>query len=62
MKRLVPFLDYWFVRACLWCVEYELAIARSTGRNPDNIEKLNNDENFWTLQLWYAEQNLRGAA
>lgn len=37
----------YFYAFMLWLVEVELAIARSTGRNPAQIRALTNDRERW---------------
>jgi hypothetical protein len=39
----------WFIRMNLWFLRYDLAIARSTGRNPDNIAAISSAINEWEL-------------
>ncbi len=46
-----------FYRALLALTRYELAIARSTGRNPANIAALSADELRWQQAIFLAEVN-----
>lgn len=44
-----------FYSFMVWATEFELAIARSTGRNPENINKLQSELQKWQLALWEIE-------
>lgn len=41
----------WFIRINLWFLNYDLAVARSTGRNPTNIAAISGAINEWDLIL-----------
>lgn len=45
----------YFYRTMIWLTEFELAIARSTGRNHDNIEQLQRDLSGWELDLFKVQ-------
>jgi hypothetical protein len=46
-----------FYRAMLWLAELELAIARSTGRNPADLPALRADVGRWEHALLMTELN-----
>jgi hypothetical protein len=46
-----------FYAFMLWMASFELAIARSTGRNPDNIDQLQREESKWQHELTLTEIN-----
>ena len=46
-----------FYSLLLWMAEFELAVARSTGRNPDNIRALQADVDRWQHALLMQELN-----
>lgn len=46
-----------FYAALLWLAELELAIARSTGRNPASIHALQADVDRWAHALLMQELN-----
>lgn len=41
-----------FYRFMVWATMFELAIARSTGRNLDSINHLQQRLQYWELALW----------
>jgi hypothetical protein len=41
----------------LWWSRVDLAIAKSTGRNPANIEQLQKEESRWQHELLMVELN-----
>lgn len=41
----------------LFFAEFDLAIARSTGRNPANIGQLQDEVHKWQKCLWDLEMN-----
>lgn len=47
----------YFYAFLLWMTQFELAIARSTGRNPANIEQLQREEEKWQHALLMVELN-----
>ena len=47
-----------FYTLLLWMTRFELAIARSTGRNPANLAQLQREELVWERELWNAEHPL----
>ena len=49
----------WFIRMNLWFLRYDLAIARSTGRNPDNISAISGAITEWELLEWQKEWQLK---
>jgi hypothetical protein len=46
-----------FYTLLLWLAEFDLAIARSTGRNPDHIRALQADVDRWQHALLMLELN-----
>lgn len=46
-----------FYSFLLWLTEFDLAIARSTGRNPDHIQALQADRARWQHALLMLEIN-----
>lgn len=48
-----------FAHLMLWLTRFDLAIARSTGRNPDNIAQLQKEESEWELALFNQEWRLK---
>ena len=46
-----------FYSLLLWMAEFELAVARSTGRNPDSIRSLQADVARWQHALLMTEIN-----
>ena len=46
-----------FYALLLWLAEFELAIARSTGRNPADIQTLQADVDRWQHALLMTEIN-----
>lgn len=46
-----------FYSLLLWLAEFELAIARSTGRNPANVHALQSDVDRWQHALLMLEMN-----
>jgi len=49
----------WFILMNIWFLNYDLAIARSTGRNPDNIASISGAINEWELMLWQKEWSVK---
>lgn len=47
----------YFYAVLLWLTQYELAIARSTGRNPANVAALQGEEQTWAKCLWELDVN-----
>jgi hypothetical protein len=45
----------YFYALMLWLTEFELAITRSTGRNPENIRRLTQDYNRWLCEVQLCE-------
>jgi hypothetical protein len=37
------YFEKWFYETMLWFMEFELAVAKSTGRNPDHVRTLRLD-------------------
>ena len=48
-----------FYRFMLWCLRHEIVIARSTGRNPANIQQLQREISELELKQWELEINSR---
>ena len=48
-----------FYRCMLWCLRHEIVIARSTGRNPANIQQLQREISELELKQWELEINSR---
>ena len=48
-----------FTRLMLWIVRFDLAIARSTGRNPTHIAQLQKEESEWELALFNETWRLK---
>ena len=46
-----------FYRVVLWLLELELAIARSTGRNPHQIERLQQECDDYSLLIFKLRIN-----
>lgn len=46
-----------FYTILLWAAEFELAIARSTGRNPDSIYALQSDVDRWQHAMLMCQLN-----
>ena len=46
-----------FYSALLWMAEFELAIARSTGRDPASIHALQTDADRWQHAILMLELN-----
>ena len=44
----------YFYAAALFLIRFDLAIARSTGRNPANIMQLSAEESEYEYLLWKA--------
>lgn len=44
---------------CLWFLRIDLMIARSTGRNPDNIAAISAAIDEWEMVLWREEWKVR---
>ena len=44
-----------FYRFMVWATSFELSIARSTGRNPNNVAQLSTDLSKWEGELWKRE-------
>ena len=49
----------YFYRFMLWCLRHEIVIARSTGRNPANIQQLQREISELELKQWELEINNR---
>ena len=49
----------WFFRFNLWSLRYDLKIARSTGRSPQNIAAIAGAISEWELLLWQKEWSLK---
>ena len=49
----------YFYRFMLWCLRHEIIIARSTGRNPANIQQLQREISELELKQWELEINSR---
>ena len=47
-----------FYAFMLWMTRFDLAIARSTGRNPANIAQLQREELVWERELWNCQHRL----
>jgi hypothetical protein len=50
----------YFYAMMSWFAEFELAIARSSGRNPDDIARLSTDYQRWQAEL--QRERIRGLA
>ena len=48
----------WFIRFNLWSLRYDLKIARSTGRSPQNIAAIAGAISEWELVLLRCEMKL----
>lgn len=49
--RWLFFNEVAFCKWMLWCLHAEIKIARSTGRDPRNVEQLNTEIHDYELQL-----------
>jgi hypothetical protein len=47
-----------FYRLMLYMTRFELAIARSTGRNTANLAQLQREELVWERELWNCQHRL----
>lgn len=45
----------YFYQMMLYLTEFELAIAKSTGRNPENIRRLTQDRMKWLREVQLTE-------
>ena len=50
-------MKYFYQFMLLWA-QFDLAIAKSTGRNPANVEQLQKEEERWSREVLLADLNL----
>lgn len=49
----------WFIRFILAWLNFDLVVARSTGRSPSNVAAIAGAINEWELLLWQKEWSLK---
>lgn len=49
-------MKYFYQFMLLW-TQFDLAIAKSTGRNPANVEQLQKEEERWSREVLLADLN-----